>query len=90
LEYEALSKNLIRMRCSRLLNRPWGFQEEHMVRDFMGDLSNEYNGTIRGRPEVWPKEIWGAVYRFRNGGSGLTGRKEDFSSGEFSRKADPK
>jgi hypothetical protein len=40
LEYEALSKNLIRMGCSGLLNWAWGFREEHMIRDFMGDLSN--------------------------------------------------
>jgi hypothetical protein len=46
LEYEALSKNLIWMECSGLLNRPWGFREEHMVRDLMDELSNEYNGTI--------------------------------------------
>jgi hypothetical protein len=90
LEYEALSKNLIRMGCSGLLNRPWGFREEHMVRDLIGELSNEYNGTIRGRPEVWTKETWGLVYRFQNGGSGLTGRREDFTSREFSGKANPK
>jgi hypothetical protein len=61
-----------------------------MVRDLMGEVSNEYNGTIRGQPDFWTKEIWGEVYDFRVGGSGTTGRKEDYTPGEFVGKADPK
>jgi hypothetical protein len=90
LEYNALANNLTRMGCAGLMNVPWGFKERHMVEDLLGEPSNEFAGTIRGRPELWTKETWAEVYAFRSGGLGLTTRKEDFLSGEFAGKADPK
>lgn len=61
-----------------------------MIRELMGPLSNEYDGTLRGKPTQWTKEVWRKVYGFQKGGQGTASRKEDFSRGEFSGKPDPK
>ncbi len=52
--------------------------------------STKHTTIIRGRLEVWTKETWGEVYGFQVGGTQITGRKEDYTSGEFAGKADPK
>ena len=87
---ELLRQDLTRMGCAGLMQVPWGFQEERMVRELMGSPPNQYDGTVRSHPEMWTKDIWRQVYKFRRGGSGLTSRKEDFTKDEFVGKMDAK
>lgn len=87
---ELLKEDLIRMGCASLMEVPWGFQEERMVRELMGSPPNQYDGMIRVHPETWTKDTWRQVYSFRKGGSGLTSRKVDYAKDEFVGKIDAK
>ena len=47
-----LEEDLSRIRCIRLLNKPWMVNEEKMVRELIVGAPNQYEGTIRAWPET--------------------------------------
>ena len=89
-DVEKLREDLGRMGCAGLLTVPWGFREEEMVRELIGEPPNQYYKTLRAHPKAWTKRTWQKVYGFRLGGSGLTSRKEDFAKDQFAGKIDAK
>ena len=89
-DIEMLREDLRRMGCAGLLTVPWGFREEEMIRELIGEPPNQYHKTLRAHPEAWTKRTWQKVYGFRLGGSGLTSRKEDFAKDQFAGKIDAK
>ena len=89
-DLEMLREDLKRMGCAGLMTVPWGFREEEMVRELIGEPPNQYHKILRALPDSWTKKVWKKVYGFRLGGSGLTTRKEEFAKGRFAGKIDAK
>jgi len=89
-EREQLLQDLNRMGCPGLMDKPWGFKEERVVRELFGKLSNEFDNTLRGSPSKWNEAEWKAVYDFRMGGLGMANRKDEFCHGKFKGAVNPK
>jgi hypothetical protein len=64
------------MGCSRLLEKPWGFKDDRIVRELLDGVSNEFDNSIRATPTRWTEECWREVYNFSTGGGGLAGREK--------------
>ncbi len=47
-EKSQLMDDLTYMGCAGFALKPWDFREEHMVRELLGKLSNEFDNTSRG------------------------------------------
>jgi hypothetical protein len=75
-ERAELLEDLQTMGCSELLEKPWGFKDEGVVRELLDGVSNEFDNTIRAIPTWWTEEVWREVYNFGTGGGGLAGRKD--------------
>jgi hypothetical protein len=90
MEATHLLEDLTSMGCPGFLNKPWGFKEEKMVREIIGTPSNEWDGTIRGRPNKWTEDNWREVYNFRSGGLGMASRKDEYIRGKFKGPPNPK
>jgi len=85
-----LMHDLRTMGCPGFAEKPWGFREERIVRELLGKLSNEFDGTIRGMPGQWHNDNWRAVYGFASGGLGMASRKDEFVKGRFRGAVNPK
>jgi hypothetical protein len=66
------------MGCSGLLEKPWGFKDDRIVKELLDGVSNEFDNSIRGQPIRWTEECWREVYHFSKGGGGLAGRKDEY------------
>ena len=55
-----------------------------------GEVDRIYASTIRGRPDRWNAELWGSVYRYKQGGKGMATQREDCTRDKFSLRLDPK
>ena len=89
-ERTELMDDLTTMGCLGLLDKPWGFREERMVRELLDGRSNEFDNTLRGAHRLWTEELWRAVYGFRSGGAGMANRKDEFIRGKFQGAVNPK
>jgi hypothetical protein len=78
------------MGCSGLLEKPWGFKDEEVVRELLDRVSNEFNNSIRAAPTRWTEEVWREVYNFSTGGGGLAGRKDEYVRDCFKELPNPK
>jgi hypothetical protein len=85
-----LLEDLQTMGCSCLLEKPWGFKDEEVVRELLDGVSNEFYNTIRATPTRWTKEVWREVYNFNTGGGGLAGRKDEYVKDCFKELPNPK
>jgi hypothetical protein len=54
-----------------------------MIQELIVGASNQYELTVRGRPQTWTDEVWGKVYGFPKKGSGLASRTDKFTAGKF-------
>jgi hypothetical protein len=78
-----LLEDLQRMGCSGLLEKPWGFKDDRIMRELLDGASNEFDNTIRVTPTRWTEECWREVYNFSTGGGGLAGRKDKYVKDYF-------
>jgi hypothetical protein len=78
------------MGCSGLLEKPWGFKDDWIVRELLDEVTNEFDNTIRATPTRWTKECWREVYNFSTGGGGLAGRKDEYVKDCFKELPSPK
>jgi hypothetical protein len=78
------------MGCSGLLEKPWGFKDEEVVKELLDSVSNELDNTIRATPTRWTEEVWREVYNFNTGGGGLAGRKDEYVKDCFKELPNPK
>lgn len=85
-----LMQDLTVMGCEGLLDKPWGFKEERIVRELVGKVSNQFDYTLHGLPHLWTEERWREVYDFRQEGQGLASRKDKFIRGKFRGVVNPK
>ena len=78
-----LEEDLTRIGCIGLLNKPCIVKEEKMVRELIVGAPNQYEGTVRARPETWEAGRWREVYGFSAGGEGFASRTDKFIGGKF-------
>ena len=85
-----LEEDLTRIRCIGLLSKPWSVKDERMVRELITGAPNQYEGTVRARPESWDAEKWREAYGFNIGGEGFASRIDKFIGRIFRNAANPK
>jgi hypothetical protein len=85
-----LLEDLQTMGCSGLLEKPWGFKDEEVVRELLDGVLNEFDNSIRAAPTRWTEEVWREVYNFSTGGGGLAGRKDEYIRDCFKELPNPK
>jgi hypothetical protein len=85
-----LLEDLQVMGCSGLLEKPWGFKDDRIVRELLDGVSNEFDNSIRGQAVRWTEECWREVYHFGKGGGGLAGRKDEYVKECFKDLPNPK
>ena len=90
-ESNELEADLRRMGCLRLWEKSWRVRSDDMVREMVtGEANRVYAFIIRGRPDRWNAELWGSVYGFKQGGEGVTTKREDCTRDKFSLRLDLK
>jgi hypothetical protein len=89
-ERAELLEDLQTMGCSGLLEKPWGFKDEEVVRELLDAVSNEFDNTIRATPTRWTEEVWREVYNFGIRGGGLARRKDEYVKDCFKELPNPK
>jgi hypothetical protein len=85
-----LLEDLQRMGCSGLLEKPWGFKDDRIVRELLDGVTNEFDNTIRATPTRWTEDCWREVYNFSTGGGGMAGRKDEYVRDCFKELPSPK
>jgi hypothetical protein len=85
-----LLEDLQTMGCSGLLEKPWGFKDDRIVRELLDGATNEFDNTIRATPTRWTEDCWREVYNFSTGGGGLAGRKDEYVKDCFKELPSPK
>jgi hypothetical protein len=85
-----LLEDLQTMGRSGLLEKPWGFKDDWIVRELLDGVSNEFDNSIRATPTRWTEECWREVYNFSTGGGGLAGRKDKYVKDYFQELPSPK
>jgi hypothetical protein len=73
-----------------LLEKPWGFKDDRIVRELLDGVSNEFDNSIRATPTRWTEECWREVYNFSTGGGGMAGRKDEYVKDCFQALPSPK
>jgi hypothetical protein len=82
-EWTELMEDLTKMGCLGLLERPWGFKEERIIRELLNKVDNQFDGSIRARPDLWTEQTWREVYSFTPGGAKGLGRKDEYCHNRF-------
>jgi hypothetical protein len=85
-----LLEDLQTMGCSGLLEKPWGFKDDRIVRELLDGVSNEFEHSIRASPIRWTEECWREVYNFSKGGGGMARRKDEYVKDCFRALPNPK
>jgi hypothetical protein len=57
-----LLEDLQTMGCFGLLEKPWGFKDDMIVRELLDKVSNEFEHSIRASPIRWTEECWRDEY----------------------------
>lgn len=90
LQKQELIDDLTQMGCEGLLAHPWSLKNEGMVGELTRARSNEWEGTLRRKPEEWTEEVWSGVYSFPKRGGGWASRTDKTSTGRFHNPVNPK
>ena len=78
-----LEEDLNRIGCIGLLSKLWVVKDERMVRELTKGAPNQYEGTVRVRPETWGAERWREAYGFGTKGEGFASQTDKFIGGKF-------
>ena len=60
-----LEEDLERIGCADLLNKPWGLKDEGLVKELVHGAPNQFDLTIRSKPERWTALAWRETYGFK-------------------------
>jgi hypothetical protein len=85
-----LLEDLQRMGCSGLLEKPWGFKDNRIVRELLDEVTNEFDNTIRATPTRWMEDCWREVSNFSTSGGRMAGRKDKYVRDCFKELPSPK
>ena len=87
---ELLEKDLWRIGCHGLMEKPWALHMEDLVVKLLGDKDNRWHGNVRQASEKWMAKEWRKVYGFAKKGEGMASRTDRFIDGKFSGRVNPK
>jgi hypothetical protein len=90
MEKGELLEDLQTMGCSGLLEKPWDFKDDRIVRELLDGVSNEFEHSIRASPIRWTEECWREVYNFSKGGGQMARRKDEYVKDCFRALPNPK
>ncbi len=83
-DLEELRDDLFRMGCLGLMEMPWKFQYDNIVRELINqEAVISLDDNLRGQPEEWTAEVWRRVYSLSRGKDGMATRKENCTTGRF-------
>ena len=85
-----LEEDLTRIECASLLNKPWNIKDEGMVRELVEGAPNQFDHTVRCKPEKWTTLVWKETYGFKPEGYGWASRTDKYIVGQFSKSVNPK
>ena len=85
-----LEEDLERIGCAGLLNKPWNIKDEGLVRELVEGARNQFDHTVRGKPEKWTALVWREAYGFKPEGYGWASRTDKYIIGQFSKSVNPK
>ena len=78
-----LEEDLMRIGCGCLLNKPWNIKDKGIVRELVEGAPNQFNHTVRCKPEKWTALVWRETYRWAS-------RTDKYIVGQFSKSVNPK
>ena len=78
------------IRCVSLLNKPWSLKDEGLVRELLLGVPNQFDFTMRDKPERWTALAWREKYRFELEGYRWASRTDKYIVGQFQNLINPK
>ena len=87
---QELEEDLTRIRCVGLLNKPWNIKDEGLVRELVEGALNQFNHTVRCKPEKWTALVWRETYGFKPEGYRWASRTDKYIVSQFSKSVNPK
>ena len=85
-----LEEDLERIGCTGLLNKLWNVKDEGLMRELVEGAPNQFDHTVRCRPEKWTALVWRETYGFKPEGYGWASRTDKYIVGQFSKSVNPK
>ena len=85
-----LEEDLEKIGCFSLLSKPWNVKDKGLVRELVERAPNQFDHTVRCRPEKWTALVWRETYGFKPEGYGLASRTDKYIVGQFSKSVNPK
>ena len=87
---QELEEDLTRIGCVGLLNKLWNIKDEGMVRELVEGAPNQFDHTVRCKPEKWTALVWRETYGFKPEGYGWASWTDKYIVGQFSKSVNPK
>ena len=85
-----LEEDLTRIGCANLLNKLWNIKDEGMVKELVEGAPNQFNHTVRCKPEKWTALVWRETYGFKSKGYGWALQTDKYIVGQFNKSVNPK
>ena len=85
-----LEEDLERFGCTDLLNKPWNIKDEGLVRELVEGAPNQFDHTVRDKPEKWTALVWREAYGFKSEGYELASRTDKYIVSQSSKSVNPK
>ena len=85
-----LEEDLTRIGCVGLLNKPSNIKDKGLVRELVEGAPNQFDHTIRCKPEKWTALVWREIYGFKPETYGWASRTDKYIVGQFSKSVNPK
>ena len=85
-----LEEDLERIGCAGLLNKPWSLKDKGLVRELLLGVSNQFDLTVRGKPERWTTLVWRETYGFKLEGYGWASKTNKYIVDQFRPLINPK
>ena len=76
-----LEEDLDHIGCTGLLNKPWSIKDKSLVRELVQGAPNQFDLTVRDKPERWTALAWQETYRFKPEGYRWASRSTSTLSG---------
>jgi len=78
-----LEEDLEKMGCLGLIERPWSLKSDAMIHELVSGAPNQFERTMRGKPDTWSASVWAAVYGFVEAGVGKAHWTNKYVLGKF-------
>ena len=85
-----LEEDLDGIGCAGLLNKLWNIKDEGLVRELIQGALNQFDLTVRGKPERWIALAWREAYGFKPESYGWALRTDKYIVDQFSKSVNPK